>query len=148
MSCQRRSMKRGSSPMSRPATGARRSRVPPSPMPVIPASVSTVTTMSDWLKSGLGLGGDQTRTRVIFILGRPAAVADGAAAVADVADAAASERRKERRCMTINLSDRRSRCLWRQNVRSAGPAVGALLVERDELDRVHVQDQDMDAVGW
>jgi hypothetical protein len=41
-------------------------------MPVIPASVSIVTTVSLWLKSGFGLGGAYARTRVIFIFGRGA----------------------------------------------------------------------------
>jgi hypothetical protein len=41
-------------------------------MPVIPASVSIVTTVSLWLKRGFGFGGAYARTRVIFILGRGA----------------------------------------------------------------------------
>jgi hypothetical protein len=36
----------------------RMSRELPSPIPVTPASVSTVTTMSLWLKSGFALGGE------------------------------------------------------------------------------------------
>jgi hypothetical protein len=57
---------------------------------VIPASVSTVTTMSLWLGSGFKAGGVQTRTRVIFIFGIPAARACGAAAI-PAADVAASD---------------------------------------------------------
>ena len=57
MSCQRRSMYCGSRPISLPADGDNVSFAPPSPMPVIPASVSIVTTTSLWFNSGLGFGG-------------------------------------------------------------------------------------------
>ncbi len=58
--------------MRRPADCESVSMDPPSPMPVMPASVSMVTTMSLWLKSGLGSGVCQARMRVIFIVGRAA----------------------------------------------------------------------------
>ena len=51
------------------ADGSSRSFEPPSPMPMMPPSVSTVTTMSLWLGSGFKTGGVQMRTRVIFIFG-------------------------------------------------------------------------------
>ena len=62
----------GSWPIRRPADCSRVSREPPSPMPVMPASVSTVTTRSLWLNRGFGCSGEYTRTRVIFILGMAA----------------------------------------------------------------------------
>ena len=62
----------GSCPIRRPADCSSVSRAPPSPIPVMPASVSTVTTRSLWLNSGFGRSGEYTRTRVIFILGMAA----------------------------------------------------------------------------
>ena len=52
--------------------------------------------MSLWLKAGSGSGGVQTRTRVIFIFGMPAARAGGAAAIPAV-DMAASDLTKDLR---------------------------------------------------
>ena len=57
ISCQIASIRNGFLPISVPAHCSSVSFDPPSPMPVIPKSVSTVTTMLLWLKSGLRFGG-------------------------------------------------------------------------------------------
>src|SRR6187549_426151 len=46
-------------------------------MPVIPMSVSTVTTMLLWLNRGLKFGGRKILTRVILALGRSADASNG-----------------------------------------------------------------------
>src|SRR5579872_5083086 len=96
ISCQAGSMRNGSLPMSEPAHCSSRSRVPPSPMPVRPASVSTSATMLLWLKVGLRLGGCRMRTLVILAFGRAAH-----------AGAAASNWRNARRFMDSSLMDTR-----------------------------------------
>ena len=61
--------------MRRPAQGSRVSSVPPSPMPVTLASVSTITTMllcSSGICSGITVGASYRRMRVIFACGRAA----------------------------------------------------------------------------
>ena len=75
MSCQQRSIWNGFRPMRRPAQGSRVSSVPPSPMPVTLASVSTITTMllcSSGICSGITVGASYRRMRVIFACGRAA----------------------------------------------------------------------------
>ena len=57
ISCQLASMWKGSFPISDPAACSSMSLEPPSPTPVIPMSVSTVTTMLLWLKVWFRLGG-------------------------------------------------------------------------------------------
>jgi hypothetical protein len=65
-------MREGSSPISISAHSCTVSREPPSPIPVMPASVSTVTTWKLWLNIGREMGDSQMRTRVIFIFGMAA----------------------------------------------------------------------------
>src|SRR6202167_2532935 len=104
--CQRASMLKGSLPIKALAHCSRVSFAPPSPMPVMPASVSTVTSMLLWLKSGLRSGGFQMRTRVIFAFGREAAASLGSARHA--AGTAASDFRNDLRCMEESfLTDER-----------------------------------------
>src|SRR5450432_2087474 len=104
MSCQRCSMYCGSWPMRRPAHCSSVSFAPPSPTPVMPPSVSTVTTMSLWLKSVFRVGGEYARTRVIFILGRAARAGGGEARPAAEL-AASAERKKDRRFTRGLLED-------------------------------------------
>ena len=68
--------------------------------PVIPASVSIVTTMFDWLNSGFGPGGVYARTRVIFILG--SAACNNGRCVRLAVDAAASDLRNVLRFIVIS----------------------------------------------
>src|SRR5580700_169205 len=89
------SMLKGSLPIKALAHCSRVSFAPPSPIPVIPASVSTVTSMLLWLKSGLRSGGFQMRTRVIFAFGREASVIFGS--VRHAAGTAASDFRNDLR---------------------------------------------------
>jgi hypothetical protein len=84
MSCQIRVMSNGFLPMRRAAQGAIVSSVPPSPIPVIPMSVSMATTMllcSSGIWSGMTLGPWYKRTWVIRAAGRAAAAARSGAAV-------------------------------------------------------------------
>ena len=57
ISCQIASILKGSLPISVPAHCSSVSFDPPSPMPVMPKSVSTVQSMLLWLKSRFGVGG-------------------------------------------------------------------------------------------
>ena len=57
ISCQIASILNGFLPMSVPAHCSSVSFEPPSPMPVMPMSVSTVQSMLLWLKSRFGVGG-------------------------------------------------------------------------------------------
>src|ERR1022692_4689382 len=92
MSCHSFSMYCGSFPISLPAHCSIVSFDPPSPMPVIPASVSTVITMLLWLNRGFRFGGAYARTRVIFIFGIAALTG-----LRETSETAATEPRNERR---------------------------------------------------
>src|SRR5262249_13856735 len=99
-------------------------------MPVMPTSVSTVATMSLWLKSGFGCGGRQMRTRVIFAFGRSAAARGGRSM--EAAGTAARALRKVRR--SIGSPPARRDCRL-SGVRihaavTAGIVTGGLLVAR------------------
>src|SRR5688572_8782589 len=72
MWCQIRSISNGFFPIRLPARSWIRSGEPPSPMPVMPMSVSTVTSIPLWLKERVMLGWAQHFTRVIFAFGRAA----------------------------------------------------------------------------
>src|SRR5262245_38630794 len=109
ISCQIASILNGSLPMCVPAHCSSVSLEPPSPMPVIPMSVSTVQSMLLWLKRRLGCGRRTMRTLVILPVGsgqRPDLLGCGvcpsaaAACVIRLAgSAAAREERKYRRFM-------------------------------------------------
>src|ERR1035438_2977363 len=96
-SCQMASILNGSLPMREPAHCSNVSLEPPSPMPVMPASVSTVTSMLLRLKVRLRSGGLQIRTRVILVFGRAASAARVKATQA--AGATASDFRNDLRFM-------------------------------------------------
>src|SRR6476620_4736480 len=72
MCCQSRSISKGFWPMTLPARSRTRSGDPPSPMPVMPISVSTVTSRALWLNERFMLGCAQHFTRVILALGSAA----------------------------------------------------------------------------
>src|SRR6186997_2325796 len=95
MWCQMRSMSNGLLPIRLPARSWIRSGEPPSPMPVMPISVSTVTSMALWLNDRFMLGCDQHFTRVILALGSAASarVAGSSAAPAPAARALRSDLR-------------------------------------------------------
>src|ERR1035441_8120882 len=97
ISCQMASVRIGSLPISDPADCSSVSFEPPSPTPVIPMSVSTVTTMLLWLNNWFRLGGWKIRTLVIFALGSAASTRRGSAA--PTTDAAASDFKNDLRCM-------------------------------------------------
>src|SRR5688572_23372590 len=99
ISCQMASMRKGFLPMRVPAHCSRVSLAPPSPTPVIPASVSTVTTMLLWLKSSFRFGGRKIVTFVIFIFGSAASTICGRRSAA--AGAAARDFRKDLRNMGV-----------------------------------------------
>ena len=72
MWCQIRSIWNGFFPIRLPASTWIRSFEPPSPMPVMPMSVSTVTSIALWLKLRVMLGCSQHFTRVMVALGSAA----------------------------------------------------------------------------
>src|SRR4029077_12745159 len=77
MWCQIRSIRNGSWPTTLPARTSTRSREPPSPMPVMPMSVSTVTSIALWLKLRFMLGCSQHLTRVTLAFGSDASARAG-----------------------------------------------------------------------
>src|SRR5579883_3199657 len=107
MSCQRRSINCGSWPISLPAHCSSVSFDPPSPISVMPASVSTVTTKLLLLNSVFTSGGAYTRTHVIFILGTEALTRGRSA---KVNAEAASDFKKARRFILENQPSERNVC--------------------------------------
>src|SRR5262245_18896283 len=77
MWCQIRSMRNGSWPTTLPESTSTRSFEPPSPMPVMPMSVSTVTSIALWLKLRFMLGCSQHLTRVTCAYGSAASARAG-----------------------------------------------------------------------
>src|SRR5437899_6432589 len=95
-------MRSGSSPMIIWAHCSTVSLEPPSPIPVSPESVSTVTIWKLWLKRVFESGFWKKRIRLIFIFGSAASIRAGRSSAAAEPDRA--DWRKVRRFISVKIS--------------------------------------------